>query len=251
MLRAIRLCTSGEDLTRTSTRRLSIADAARLLYRTDAPSDQQIGRVYERMKAGLIRVQDRAATPRDWTTTEQDLADYVAAEMMKRHSNVQVAATSQPGGGPAARRTASKTLVAPQAAARDAKNLKQVYHNIWRDAFLAVLLRRRMAHRSAAFHRGVFAAQVVLLLALLTTAAALVRVTTERTVPEHAAIARWIEANTDFYEVQRYFPSQPSHDGTGVIIEVEYRYTKDSRRVITTRRTLLVVGEEVREVTEE
>ncbi|MBX3414239.1 MAG: hypothetical protein KF708_16245 [Pirellulales bacterium] len=238
-------------MARSSNRRLSIVEATRLLYRTDAPSDQQIGRVYERMKAGLIRVHDRAATPRDWTTTEQDLADYVAAEMMKRQSHapsISVATTAKP---PATKRTAEKPSMTARPQVRDAQHLKQVYHNIWRDAFLAVLLRRRIAHRSATFHRCALAGQVLLLVTLVGTAAALTGFTMERTPPEHTAIERWIDENTDFFEVVKWYPVQTSPDGAGSMVEVEYRYTKDSRRVITTRRTLLVQGEDVREMADE
>ena len=238
-------------MAKSSARRLSIVDAAKLLYRTDAPSDQQVGRVYERMKAGMIRVQDRATTPREWTTTEQDLADFVAAEMVKRQSSAPAAAPSRHSKNPLSRPGTAKTLVASTPQVRDAQHLKQVYHSIWRDAFLAVMLRRRIAHRSATFHRWALVGQITLLVSLVGTAVGLVRITTERSVPEHAAIEQWIDENTDFYEVQKWHPVQPSPDGTGVTVEVEYRYTKESRRMITTRRTLLVLGDSVSEVTTE
>lgn len=237
-----------------TSKRLSIVEAARLLYRTDAPSDQQMWRVFERMKAGAIRVIDRQSAPRDWTTTERALADYVAAEMVKRHGGGTIAEAktivSTKPTRPVAqgKQTAHRLPPSRTPSGQDSQNLQQVYHSIWRDAFLAVLLRRRIAHRSATFHRWALAGQILLLIALPGTAAGLVRTTTERAPPEHAAIERWIEANTDFYDVQQFCPGRPSPDGTGTIIEVEYRYTKDSRRVITTRRTLLVVDDEVGEI---
>lgn len=238
-------------------KRLSIVEAARLLYRTDAPSNQQVGRVFERMKAGAIRVNDRQSAPRDWTTTEQALADYVAAEMVKRHGGgaVAVANTSVTTKATSAivpgKQTVRRSPASRAPSAQDAQHLRQVYHSIWRDAFLAVLLRRRIAHRSATFHRWVLVAQTLLLIALVSTGVGLTRFTMERTPPEHNAIETWIAANTDFYEVQRFLPSEPSADGSGVVVEVEYRYTKDSRRVITTRRTLLVVGNDVSELGED
>lgn len=232
-------------MSKSSDRRLSIADAARLLYRTDAPSDQQIGRVYERMKAGAIRVHDTSAAPRHWTTTEKALADYVAVEMVKRQDAVNPVAVAKPRGEPLASRTRG---AAQSDRARDAKTLKDAYHNIWRDAFLAVLLRRRMAHRSARFHHGVVVCQIALLIGLIGIALGAIRLTMRPIAPEHMAIERWIEQATDTYSVTRWHPTQTAADGQGVTVEVEYRYTKQSRKPINTRRTFRVIGDSVSEM---
>jgi hypothetical protein len=231
-------------MSKTTNKRLTIVDAARLLYRTDEPSDQQIGRIYERMKAGAIRVADTRGEPHDWLTTEQALADYVAAEMVKRQGGNSAAAVKR---GPIVVPT---TQVTSQSLNRNARTMKDVYHSIWRDAFLAVLLRRRIEHRSANFHRGVLVSQVVLLIALVATVLGVVRIATGATAPERVAIEHWIEENTDTYGITRWHPTRPAPDGSGVLVEVEYRYTKETRRPVNTRRTFRVVGRKVTEESE-
>jgi len=221
-------------------RRLSIADAACVLYRTDSPSDEQIGRVFERMKAGAIEVVDRDCAPRDWLTTEQSLADFVAATMVRRQ-------TPKRGTQPSVAATLATQRPAVAGRGRDAGQLATMYHSIWRDAFLAVLLRKRLAHRSHAFHRAALCAQIVLLLMLVGTVFGAVRWTVAPVVPEHRAIEAWIDAETDTHSVVRWHPPQAA-EGGGTLIEVEYRYTKDTTRVITTRRTFQVRGDTVQEV---
>ena len=230
---------------KTTTKRLSIVDAARLLYRTDVPSDRQIGRIYERMKSGAIRVADAHGDPYDWITTERALADYVAAEMIKRQASAST---------PASRRRSDAGAIAMSALssqARDAKQLRGVYHSIWRDAFMAVLLRRRIAHRSVAFQRSVFVAQVVLLGSLVGIVLGVVRLTVRPDAPERVAIECWIDENTDTHQITRWHPTRQAPEGPGVLVEVEYRYTNESRRPVNTRRTFRVAGEKVSELNQD
>ncbi len=231
-------------MSKTTNRRLNLIEATRILYHTDAPTDEQIGRVYGRMKSGAIRVDDDRGEPHDWITTEKSLADFVAVEMARRQK--------QPGQHFDQRREprSSPKLVAKRQSL-DAKSLKDVYHSIWRDAFLAILLRRRMAHRSVKFHRTILICQIVLLVTLVGTILSVTGFVTRRIAPERAAIASWIESQTDTYQVTQWHPPKTLPDGSGVVVEVEYRYTKDSRRPVNTRRTFQVVGDEVSEVLDE
>jgi hypothetical protein len=125
-----------------------------------------------------------------------------------------------------------------------------VYRGIWRDYFLAVMLRRRIAHRSVVFHRAVLAGQIVVLLSIVVLAFGLSR-SIKPTPPERSAIERFLVVQTDSFHIERWHPSRTSADGTGLLVEVEYRYTKDSRRVVHTRRTFRVAGDEVSEVSDE
>ncbi|MBL9124768.1 MAG: hypothetical protein JNG90_14115, partial [Planctomycetaceae bacterium] len=88
---------------------------------------------------------------------------------------------------------------------------------------------------------------VVLLLVLVGVVVGAIRWTVAPVAPEHRAIEAWIDAETDTYSVIRWHPAQAAEDG-GTLIEVEYRYTKDTTRVITTRRTFQVQGDAVQEV---
>ncbi len=257
-----------------SHRPLSLVEVARLIFRTPHPSDQQIGRVFERMKAGALRVHHRGATPRDWTTTEESLAEFMANEMLKRQNAAPRAATAaRPAATPRTSFTAtasrvSTSVVARQPAARQVPHgrtaqghvalpragadhdMRGVYRGIWRDYFLAVMLRKRIAHRSVNFHRAVLAGQVGILLTIVGLVLT-VRHSFKRTPPERIAIKQYLAVNTDTFHVERWHPSQPDRSGDGLLVEVEYRYKKESNRAIHTRRTFRVLGDEVSEVADE
>jgi hypothetical protein len=219
---------------------VSIVEAARLIYRTRAPSERQIRRVYERMKAGVLEVHRASGEPATWTTTEQSLADYLAARMVRRRPASAAARPREPGAAGSSHPRAKEL--------REATRLRRVYRGMWREYFLAVLLRRRVAGRSVAFRRAVIAGQAAILACLLGVCAATVRFTFEPIARERAAIERWIEANTDRYKVTCWHPSRAAPEGDAVLVEVEYQYASGSPRTIHTRRTFRVVGDEVREV---
>lgn len=259
-----------------SHRHLSLVEVARLIFRTAHPSDQQIGRVFERMKAGALRVHQRGATPRDWTTTEESLAEFMANEMLKRQNTAprpvataHTAATPRQGTTTTVSRVSKSVATAnaqarPLPHGRTAKghaallradagadhDMRGVYRGIWRDYFLAVMLRKRIAHRSVNFHRAVLAGQVVVLLTIVGLVLG-VRHSFARTPPERIAINRYLAGQTDTFHIERWHPSQATKPGEGLLVEVEYRYTKESKRAIHTRRTFRVVGDEVSEVADE
>jgi hypothetical protein len=226
-------------MTSASRRPVSIVEAARLIYRTPSPSERQIRRVYERMKAGLLAVRDCDGEPSGWTTTEQALAEYLAKSMVRRKPS-----PTGPLPGRAEKRRSDRRW---RKEAREARRLRDVYRGMWRDYFLAVLLRRRAAHRSAAFRRAVIVGQAAILGALLAACVATVRFTLAPAIPEHAAIERWIDANTDRHQITRWHPAVPAPDRRGVLVEVEYRYASGSPRAIHTRRIFRVVGSQVSE----
>ncbi len=236
-------------------RPLALVEVARLLFRTPHPNDQQIGRVFERMKAGALRVHERGRTPLDWTTTEESLAEFMANEMLKRQSARNRAPSAQrkdlspsPTTAAAHRRAMVGQHARQQVSA--ANDMRGVYRGIWRDYFLAVMLRRRIAHRSVAFYRAVLAGQIVVLLSIVVLAFGLWK-SIKLAPPERQAIVRFLVAQTDSFHVERWHPSRTTDDGTALLVEVEYRYTKESRRAIHTRRTFRVVGDEVSELSDE
>lgn len=266
-------------------RPLSLVEVARLIFRTPHPSDQQIGRVFERMKVGALRVHQRGATPRDWTTTEESLAEFMANEMLKRQSAAarpatlarpgvaaRPAAAKGAGAGAGATTTASRANKSVATAHRQARplphgrtgghaallradagadhDMRGVYRGIWRDYFLAVMLRKRIAHRSVNFHRAVLAGQVGILLTIVGLVLT-VRHSFARTPPERIAIKHYIAGQTDTFHIERWHPSQPDSSGDGLLVEVEYCYKKESTRAIHTRRTFRVVGDAVSEVADE
>ncbi|MGD9645790.1 MAG: hypothetical protein AB7U73_08765 [Pirellulales bacterium] len=246
----------------TPRRSLSVVEAARLLFRTPTPDDQQIGRVFERMKSGALRVHQRGRNPREWTTTEESLAEFMANEMLKRQRAAGSTARAprrvearSVGTAPVrpstnARAPARRPSLNPRKPNAAADDMRGVYRGIWRDYFMAVMLRKRMAHRSVAFHRAVLAGQVAMLLAIVGLAVGTWQ-SLAPTPAEHQSIKRHLAEATDTFRVERWHPGRVTDDGSALLVEVEYRYTKESPRVIHTRRTFRVSGEEVSEVTED
>ncbi len=227
---------------KASNRELSIVEVARLFYHTASPSDEQIQRVYKRMKSGAIPVHDYGREPIEWTTTEEAFAEFLAAQMLKpRGASKRIL--------PRDERAPRASASAPSAhRAHEAKRFRSVYYSMSREYFLAVLLRRRMAHRSAAFRRAGLAGQIAMLAAIVGMTVASLRVALRPKLPEQVAIEGWIDQHTDRHQIVRWYPTEPDTDRDGVIVEVEYRYSKDSPRMITTRRGFRVVGDEVQEI---
>lgn len=224
---------------KASNRELSIVEVARLIHHTASPSDEQIQRVYKRMKSGALPVHDYGREPIEWTTTEEALAEFLAAQMLKprgESNRILLRGERASASAPSAHR------------AHEAKRFRSVYYSMSREYFLAVLLRRRMAHRSAAFRRAVLAGQVTVLAVIVGLSVASFRFSLRPRLPEQAAIEGWIDQHTDRHQIVRWHPAEQDTDRDGVIVEVEYRYSKDSPRMITTRRVFCVVGDEVQEI---
>jgi len=231
-------------MTTSSDRSISIVETARMIFRTAAPSDKQIHYVYERMKSGALKVQNFGGSPLKWTTTEAALAEFLADHRLSHATEKQIR-----------KQALSRTYDLPDelvpvrstSAEEESEQLRTVYHTVWRDYFLAVMLRRRMHHRSRNFQRAVLAGQVVMLCLFVVLIVGGLRISIVSIPPERRAIERFLAENTDDFKVLRWYPSQSNPQGSGLLVEVDYRYTKESRRAIFTTRTFLVDGEEVRE----
>ena len=191
------------------------------------------------MKSGMLPVHDYGREPLEWTTTEGALADYLAARL------------SQPRAKPTRLSEGDQLPVkASRSTRRDraATELRSVYRGILRDYFLAIMLRRRTGSRSATFRRCVLAGQIVMLASFAGLLVTLVRIATPAPRPEFDMVQKWIDEATDRYEVLRWHPIKIPPDGHGVVVEVEYKYAKDSSRTIFTRRSFRVVDETVEEI---
>src|SRR5690606_35933167 len=124
-----------------------------------------------------------------------------------------------------------------------------VYHGIWREYFLAVMLRRRGRHQSRTFQRAVLAGQVGLLSLLLgvflLTAMHLTRQTLSA---EQRAVQSWIADQTDAYAIKRWYPPVPDGAPDTLLLRVEYRYQSGSKRWVHTNRTFRVTPDSVAEL---
>lgn len=232
----------------TQDRTISIVDAARLIFRTSTPSDKHVHRVYELMKIGAIKVRDHGGSPLKWTTTEVALAEFLASQR-EAHSNLVRA--SHRLAKPNAEMEPTGPLAALHEDDEEAEKLRDVYRGIWRDYFLAVMLRRRVSHRSHAFARWVVAGQVIVLLAMVGAFAGAFRIAWLPTPAEHIAIERWIDEHTDDHAVLRWFPAEEDAMAEGAVVRVQYRYQKDSNRWIHTDRRFQVLADTVTELPSE
>jgi hypothetical protein len=225
---------------------ISIVDAARLIFRTRNPTDEQIHRVYTQMKSRALAVHDSSGPPLKWLTTEEAVADFLAANKIEQTlGHPAIAAAKQRAKWTS--KDAPSSL--PPNYEEESEMLREVYHGIWKEYFLAVILRRRAAHHSKKFRRTVVVGQAVLLVGMLGRFFGTFRLAFQPTPPERLVIERWIDENTDDYSITRWHSSKSL--GGAVVVRVEYRYQKDSRRSIHTDRTFSVQGEVVTEVSDD
>jgi len=210
-------------------RAISLSQAARTLFGTNVPSDEQIYYLIRHIKSGSLAGRDGGSSLTKWATTEAALAEFMASERVEKRRDIQSR---------------------PPHDREESAALRTIYRGVWRDYFLSLMLSRRMANRGAAFRRAVLAGQVILLIIIAGVALGAARqITRQATVsPEHLAVEEWIFRNTDEFAIEHWHPTEPSAEGEGTIVAVEYRYRKESQRWIHTKRTFLVSHDGVREL---
>lgn len=225
------------------TRAITPHEAAEIVFGTHKPTNEQLRLVYARMRSGALRLNDPESTPGRWTTNEQALAEFLAANQLGRGAKSRVG-----GGEPAV--AAAKALQAQRNPRQQAEvEFKSVYRDLWRDYFMAVMLRRRTAHRSRSFQHAVVAGQTMLLLAMVALLWSTV-VSLKVVLPtEHRAIAQHLAQEHAWHQIDRWHEPLSDADGIGQKIRVQYRYrSADSNRVVHTDRIFQVIGTQVEEL---
>lgn len=229
---------------------ISVAEAARTLFRTSTPSDEQILLVCRLMRSGHLQAQKLAGPPATWSTTALALAEYMASSTVHRSSMQRLKSADRdilPSSESANDGAEEQSALESASRGRSEKqwgHLAGIYREIWRDYFFAMLLRRQAQQRGAAFQRAVLIGQIsllVLIVALFVVAGLGVR--SFRTPAGHAAILRHIDKSSDEFSVMRWHKPVPAPAGAGELFRVEYRYRKGSNRWIHTDRTFLLKGE--------
>jgi hypothetical protein len=223
-------------------RRLDLREAARIIYRTADPTPQQ----EDALRRELARGHLQGSRDGRWTTP-QAVAEYLAGRTYERHAP-QRGRTAVPTGFVPVRRVTDAGAKHP-GGVRSNDTLVTLYHDLLRDYFLAVLRRRKQHRRSKLFERAVVAGQVACLLLLLGMFAFGLRVAQSLRQPqEQAAVERWIAKTTSDFDVIRWQPTEPTRDGSGVIVRVQYQYYSPSRKRIVTDRAFEVQGDRVTEL---
>lgn len=207
---------SGEN------RKLTIEQAAKIIYQVEQPSPQQVGAVAELIARGALEGTRKG----HWATTTDAVARYLAtATLSKKAGDHQ---KRQPGQS--------------NRADMESRTLRPVYRDLLKDYFMAVIRQHDARRRSKAFQHAVLGGQILVVVLIITTMVLVWRgASGVITPPELTAVERWLEQNTKRYKIQEWFPPQPSAGGAK--IRVKYEYTsKASRRVQTDREFLVQDG---------
>ncbi|MCA9270020.1 MAG: hypothetical protein KDA41_16175, partial [Planctomycetales bacterium] len=146
-----------------SDQRISVGQAARMIYRTSRPKVEQLQRVQE-----LIVRRDLKGDSHG--TTVAAVTDFLAARAVKPGL-----ATSRP-------------KIHEEA-------MRRVYQDSMRDFFLAVFARRKVHGAGKLFQRAVLATQIVVLVVALATTALSLRAVFPPLAPERAAVLDWLNEN--------------------------------------------------------
>ncbi len=207
-------------------RKLTIEQAAKIIYHVEAPSPKQVGAVADLIARGVLEGTRKGT----WATTTDAVARYMATATLSKKTGDHHRRQQGQGGR----------------AEAESRTLQPVYRDLLKDYFLSVIRRRDSRQRSTAFQRAVLAGQIAAVLLILTTFIVVWRSTAGVLVPpELAAIERWLEANTERYLIQEWFPPQPG--GGGSTVRVKYEYQGESgRRVRTDRRFVVQDGNVVK-----
>jgi hypothetical protein len=225
------------------TRAITPREAAEIVFGTAHPTNEQLRLVYARMRSGALRLNDPDCPPARWTTNEQALAEFLAANQLGRGIK------SKGGGGEPAVAAAKALQARPNSRRHVEVEFKSVYRDLWRDYFMAVMLRRRTAHRSRSFQHAVVAGQTTLLLAMVALLWSTV-VSLKVIVPaEHRAIAQRLDQEHAWHQIDRWHAPLSEDGGISQRIRVQYRYrSADSKRVVHTDRLFRVIGTQVEEL---
>lgn len=213
---------------------VSPIEAARRIYNSAAPTPEQVGRVVQKIESGTLARSERGGL----TTTLEAVADYMArreagrGQAAKHATEIGRKAAGEPEKAP------KKHLL--QTAAGQVNSvgapLSVVYRELMRDYFLAVLLRRKIKHRSQAFHRVASASQALLLVAVMALVAfASVRAIRSTIMPaDHQAIHAWVHGRHADANIVKIVPlAEPAG-----AYRVEYTYAIRGKRTIQTSMIL-------------
>lgn len=200
-------------------RKLTVEQAAKMIYQVDQPSPKQVGAVAELIARGALEGTRKG----HWATTTDAVARYMAAATLSKKSGAHQ--QRQPG-------QSSRSDM-------ESRALRPVYRDLLKDYFLAVMRQRDARRRSKAFQHAVLVGQIAVVVLILTTMVLLWRSAGGvMAPPELAAVERWLEENTKRYKIQEWFP--PERSGNGATIRVKYEYISEASRRVQTDRQFVV-----------
>lgn len=199
-----------------SGQRISLREAARLIYRVQQPTPEQIERV-------RMHIDNRELAGDRQGTTTTSVADFLARTA-----------------------TARQRATRPDHAAshREADELDRVYHEGLKNFFLAVIFQRKLQGTSVRFQRAVVAGQIGLLVMTLALVAFSARTAFPPLSPERAAVLTWLKANEKKPRIIQWH--SPAVDGHGrVRMRVQYHYVTPLGKGVDTDRMFIIQNGQV------
>ena len=222
----------GTVVTTDRDQRLSVREAARIIYSRNPPSEDQVRRVQEHLERGDIRGDCNSSRTR-WSTTAGFVAEYLASRAYP-----STAAGSAAGH---ARAAVHRTQQMARRAPRHAEELESTYQELLTDYFLAIVFRRKQRRTSRRFDQTVVAGQIAIVLLVVFGCLATFTELMQPAPIQHVLVEHWIAQQNENYRITRWFPLR-SHPVEGSILRVQYHYQNARGRGVDTDRTFHVDG---------
>ncbi|MEQ8790304.1 MAG: hypothetical protein RIC55_28670 [Pirellulaceae bacterium] len=225
---------------------ISAEHAARLIYKTEHPNPKQVGGV----RALLLRGELRQSEKHRLTTTRAAVADYLAAESLRRQHTSRAVTDEEaqrhrtargPSGGAKSRGGASSGATPPGKSPTSDVYLRRVYRELLGDYFRSVVMVRSSSGNSAAFQRAVLALQVGVIavtVALIAWAAVSIWMPSSpgqawraagaerlqsNDSPERRVVEHWLRANRKSAEMLDILPAHDRPGGKSIRVRFSYR----------------------------
>ena len=193
-------------------RRLSLEEAAEIMFHTSAPTPLQVRKVRQLVERGVLagKLEGRGVT------STEAVAKYLAKAALSKGAS-------------------SKTSPRSQGRTRQQRNadadMRPLYSDVMKDYFLAVLHRRDSHKRSARFQQAVWAGQLVGVGLLL---AAFLWLALGGRVPpaELTIVDTYLKSKDPSATIVQWFPPLPASSGPGRQIRVKYRHRSSAGPIV-------------------
>lgn len=184
-------------------RRLSLTEAAQLIFKTDAPTAEQVVKVRRLIAKGVMAGQNDG----HWSTSTKAVADYLATASLHRH---------------AARNRSQTDDEVPAFRKRNTAEIRPIYNDLMSDYVMAMLMRRDVRQRSANFRRTVLAGQLIVVAAIMLGCLWLAVGSAE--VPKELPVVEaYLNKKHSWVQIEEWHPPTPGRDGFGNNIQVVYQ----------------------------
>ncbi len=234
-------------MTTATQSRLSLLEAAKLIYGRVTLSASQLEQVRRQLEQGELKGE---RTKRGWTTTPEAVAALMADHACgPRDLDPAKAARRMLGSMEESGEQFYRDMADPEVRYQV---LEIPFRKLAQEYFLAVVLRRQSQIGTAWFRRAVTAGQAALVTCVLAIVVWSAASLTASPSPEQVAINSWLQSNhPKRVTVRRWHDPQPNPSGEGLVVRVDYRYHREGRRGVETTQYFCLVDNQVVQVDSE